>query len=545
MYDNVSLDVDSGKLYDIKYRAGLGYSENELTAIGNPYKGNYNYVDGAYFGTLSTEDLHNIFDEILDKVQIQNKYDFLLKDDTSLVMTDPIGYGMEVKGDPVLRYFGKNYYNATKTTGTDGNTTYTDYCWKETAQREDSDAKIEERDVDISTIVARVTTNVKSGAQSVTLTVPDNVLPVYYPDLNRNFYYEELPVRLIYRVGLSESQEQALKDRYDTDKYVDETYYTNRYSSGKAGTTVTFEPVESDPYYKNYNLIRKSVVNDKNENTTDTVAYSFSESYDSSTGVVTQLLGNNGKLNINKDDTISINVKKKWADDDINHPTTVYVALIVKGTQKDADGNTTPYEAYKDAKALNTSNNWEYTWEHLKRDETIKGVYYTYDQYFVSEFTPDSYTAFYADGDGNALSQSTEKYTYTYLKQVDSNSVNAMSVDDESADSTTDSAGEIIVKDKNGNPVYIQENKSDESENGDDVSISPYYFAGLTYETVTEEREIDAVDATRGEVVITNLKSYELPYTGGSREIVTFSAITLMLGALLMYIFKRRKEMRS
>jgi LPXTG-motif cell wall-anchored protein len=120
-----------------------------------------------------------------------------------------------------------------------------------------------------------------------------------------------------------------------------------------------------------------------------------------------------------------------------------------------------------------------------------------------------------------------------------------MSVDDESADSTTDSAGEIIVKDKNGNPVYIQENKSDESENGDDVSISPYYFAGLTYETVTEEREIDAVDATRGEVVITNLKCYELPYTGGSREIVTFSAITLMFGALLMYILKRRKEMRS
>jgi LPXTG-motif cell wall-anchored protein len=116
-----------------------------------------------------------------------------------------------------------------------------------------------------------------------------------------------------------------------------------------------------------------------------------------------------------------------------------------------------------------------------------------------------------------------------------------MSADDEAADNSANDDERIVVRDKDGNPVYAQE---DESENGENASISPYYAGGYMV-SVTEEREIDAVDATSGKVVITNLKCYELPYTGGSREIVTFSAITLMLGALLMYIFKRRKEMRS
>jgi hypothetical protein len=107
---------------DLYTAAGLGITENMVNGMDNPYKNNYNYVDGAYFGRLSSADLKSIFDEILDKVQLKNRYDFLLKKDSSVTISDRLDSGMIVKGEPVLRMFGTNIASKGSTTSTDGKT---------------------------------------------------------------------------------------------------------------------------------------------------------------------------------------------------------------------------------------------------------------------------------------------------------------------------------------------------------------------------------------------------------------------------------------
>jgi ribosomal protein S8E len=72
-----------------------------------------------------------------------------------------------------------------------------------------------------------------------------------------------------------------------------------------------------------------TTVVDKSENPTDSATYSFKESYDAVGGVVTQLLGNNGSINITKDNTKSIEVEKFWnVDANAEHPKYVELNLL-------------------------------------------------------------------------------------------------------------------------------------------------------------------------------------------------------------------------
>jgi LPXTG-motif cell wall-anchored protein len=539
----------------IAYREELGYVENMVTGATNPYQDNFNYVDGAYFGELSTEDLEDIFSKIVNKVTLSSRYDFLLKSGTNVVVTDPLGTGMEVKGEPVLRYFGTNYAVTKKSEGKDGSTTYVDYYWEKTVDREDSDSRADEPTVDLSSIVARVSTDTTTGDQTVTFTIPEEALPSFYPDLARAFYYEELPARLIYKVGLSDAEEQKLKTEYDKTKNVEATYYTNKYGSD-GGATVTFEPDKSDPYYENLSGTQTFT---KTSNTTETDAYNFSESYNSTTGIVTQKLGNNGVLTLSKDNTVNITVKKQWEEDDTTHPDSVYIGLFGKGTKTDADGNISDFAKMYDQSVLQESNNWEKTWSKINRVQVEDGVTYNYDEFYVCEFVPDGYAASYADGDGNALLENNDTFDvvyYNYVK-VEASSIEAMSVEDEDDDSVANNNSvasfnsevgkSILLANKDGNPVYPpeEEEETSESENGEDVSISPMVAGRYELTKVVEPRPFDVVNATSGTVVITNTSGYTLPNTGGSGKSVTFGAITIMFGALLMYILKRRKEMRS
>jgi LPXTG-motif cell wall-anchored protein len=405
----------------------------------------------------------------------------------------------------------------------------------------------------LSSIVARVSTDTTTGDQTVTFTIPEDALPSFYPDLARKFYYEELPARLIYKVGLTDAEEQKLKTEYDETKNVEATYYTNKYGSD-GGATVTFEPDKSDPYYENLSGTQTFT---KTSNTTNTDTYNFSESYNSTTGVVTQKLGNNGMLTLSKDNTVNITVKKQWQANDRTHPDSVYIGLFGKGTKTDADGNISDFAKMYDQTALQESSNWEHTWSKINRVQVEDGITYNYDEFYVCEFVPDGYVANYVDDDGNALLENTDTFDITYYKYTKVDSIEALSVEDEDDDSVASKSSiasfnsevgkSILLADKDGNPVYPpeEEEETSENENDEDVSISPMVAGQYELTKVVEPRTFDVVSATSGTVIIKNISGYTLPNTGGSGKLVTFSAITLLFGALLMYILKRRKEMRS
>jgi LPXTG-motif cell wall-anchored protein len=478
----------------------LGYTENIVPGVDNPYKDDYNYVDDAYFGRFDAEHLEEIFEKILEDVQLQSRYDFLLQEDTNIVMTDSIGDGMEVKGEPVLRYFGDNISATDRDTQTDGDVTYTDYYWKTTVNRkENSDAKSDEQSVDLSDVVARVSTNTSTGEQVVTLTIPEDVLPVFYPDSNRNFYFEELPLRLIYRVGLTETEEQALADSFDNNEYAEGTYYTNKYDGNTAGTTVTFYPDDGNPYYANLGD-GKSV--NKKENTTGTVATAFSEYYDKDKGVVTQYLGNNGKLEVSKDNTLTVDVEKCWISDTGEHPDSVDVYLYVTGTKVSSSGDSTDFTYYKDVATLNDANDWKKSWTRLRRKEVDGDYTYNYDVYYVVEAVPDGYAASYTDALGNEL----EKEEVPMVVSVPRDSIS--SADDESVQAMS-------------------------TEN----MVQPMSLNGFVQKTIY----INAVSANSGKVVITNRTSYKLPSSGGIGD------TAMSLGAfasviLVVFLFLKRKR---
>jgi hypothetical protein len=501
--DLTSTDVyDASELYTA---AGLGITENMVNGMDNPYKDNYNYVDGAYFGRLSSADLKSIFDEILDEVQLKNRYDFLLEDDSFVTIKDRLGTGMEVKGEPVLRMFGINYPSQGSTTSTDGKTVT--YNWNGiTVERpEKSDAKTgEDATIDLTGVTLSIQT--AKVCQFVTFTIPEDVVPAFYPDMNRNFYYEELPIRAIFRVGLTDSVEEELQKQFERYGYVDETYYTNGYNVLVSGekvpyTTVTFTPADSDPYYAG---MTDTTVVDKSENPTDSATYSFTESYNATSGEVTQLLGNNGSINITKDNTKSIEVEKFWkVDSSAEHPQYVTVNLYAKGTKKYTDGTTEDFVEHMGTQTLSDDNEWKCTWTRQPVTVTKNGVAYSYDIYYVAEAVPTGYAASYSNKDGTALL--TERVT----NKTDSG---------ETEDNTT----------------------SDETTS-DETTVSAYSYGGVIFQT--PEFDVEAADATGGYVLITNTESFKLPESGGiGDKVFTMGAMASVLVALLMIIINKRRK---
>jgi hypothetical protein len=316
--------------------------------------------------------------------------------------------------------------------------------------------------------------------------------------MNRNFYYEELPVRLIFRVGLTASEEEKLQKAYEENDFVEATYYTNKYDEDTAGTKVTFTPAESDPYYAG---MTDDVVTDKSTNTTNTVGYSLTESYNPDTGVVTQLLGNNGSFYITKDNTLTIDVHKVWnVEAGTEHPEGVIVGLFAKGRKVNADNTEEEFVKAIQEVTLDAKSNWECNWSKLPRKKVENGVTYYYDNYYVAEAVPDGYAASYSDGSGEALipERVTNKATAQSDETTDNEKVQAFS-------------SSINLND------YLQ--------------------------SQTPQIDVQAVNAASGNVIITNTASYKLPQSGGiGDKVFTMGAMASVLVALLMIIINKRRK---
>jgi hypothetical protein len=408
--------------YDIP---GVGYTANVIRGVYNPYlSSGFDYCDRAWLGSMTYEEMSSALSTILNTVQLINRYDFLLENGSSLSISDSIGSGMAVKGTPCLRYFGKNYAPTSSSTSTSEGVSTTVYKWELTLNRQKSDSKGSKKTdtagpvlsiTGTNAITATVTTAV-DGTQTLVFNVPEGAMPTYYPDLYEQFYYEELPVRLIYRVGLSASTLSELSASTAT---LNRTFYTTQYSVDSAGsetvgTVATFTPDASNKYY---NQGGGTAVSAKSVNTSGTSSNSFTEvlSVGSANVVaVTQTLGNNGVLTVKRSANDQLTIEKSWPEGAPSSVSSVYVS-VYRCAYTQADGSDAgvslaaePYlwDGKTNVVELTSTANWT-----ASIDAPLSGVINSgtalettvHYEYYIVEAPVDGYTSAYVDSGGATL----------------------------------------------------------------------------------------------------------------------------------------------
>jgi LPXTG-motif cell wall-anchored protein len=540
--------TDEGETGSYTYRVGMTYRSgatpttayrklpvgylNQYLAVAdtmNPYE-NYAYADQGYYGVMSEDKLETIMKSILTQVQPMKNYGFLLEDGTSLVFTDEVGEGMTVKGVPVLRYGGENIDSSlvkTTTGKTSDGRPYTEYSWNATGERVENSAD-KETEFSLSGIKARVYHTYTSANGKVSYTnekvefiIPEDVLPIYYPNLTQQFYYESEPVRLIYKVGLSDETLKSIAD--SPNEIQDQVYYTSLYDADdedNCSTTVTFTPAVTDPktgkaitsstigssakvmtnpYYTATNLatvvntINKSVEDEdagtENDNVSGTYSYSFDQSVSTSTSgytTVTQKLGNNGKLTIYREAPGTVTVNKEWATPG-SETDSVTVRLYASGKVQTVGETTTKSGVWclgeKTLKASDDDDkNWTDIFTNLPDEETIGNYTYTYENFYVREVKlgeGDEFVTSYKDKDDKSI----DTTTLTLTKKADIDS------------------------------AFLKK-----------------------YPMKDNTETVNAVIANSGEVTVVNAKNYSLPHTGGTgTELYYVAGFMLMLcsGAVL------------
>jgi len=358
-----------------------GGTNSQVPVVKNPYiDSGYSYADGAYFGEMTTDELNEVFKNIIETSIRKIEYGFNLKKNTAAEITDPIGEGMEIKGDPVLRYNGKNYNFTDKQTSTDENgNTVVKYIYSYTAVDNgivdvDGDA----RSVDLSHIDVTITTD-KNGNQTVKMSMPEECMPVFAPNPETGVYTGELPVRLIYQVGLTEESLANAK--------AGDVFYTNRWENGEQAYA-TMYPSEENPYYENGVGPYKDSANTKTDNATKTNENSTQYTAADEQRKISVALGNNGKLVLSgTKENIKIIAEKKWQNEDGSEITDtsampeITLMLYRKLNQKDAKGELV------DTIIMNDKTGWSYIWYDMPycNDDYIN---YTY---FIREITPEGY----------------------------------------------------------------------------------------------------------------------------------------------------------
>lgn len=352
---------------------------------GNPYAGDFSYANKSFFGQMSTEELRHIFDNILKESQREASYGFLLHGDSMVDMADTIGDGMEIKGDPILRYGGQNYTCTSKST--DGNTTTYTYQYTHT------DPYIPDRTVDLSEILVTVTRD-QSGNQVVNLHVGAEALPAYTPELiGKQYYYEELPVRLIYQVGLTQQAQQEVLALAETGGT--RTYYTNAFSGNEPGASTTLIPSLINPFYvdlpdDNQVPAYYAHTEQKTQNTTNTVSYYRDCSMDDhheGTIYVYHKLGNNGKLEFTAEaPKLEIPVQKQWQGVNPDGQAAVNVTLY-----KVFETEGSPTAQVVKTLELSKENGWTGKFDKLRVPGS--GWYYA-----IAETVPEGFAAIY-DGE--------------------------------------------------------------------------------------------------------------------------------------------------
>ena len=365
-------------------------TQANVPIVSNPYlMSDYSYADGAFFTVNNSVDtLTNAFSQAISYTDSFPVYGFILRSNTPMTVSDTIGDGMEIKSEPVLRYGGENFYPTSHETV--GNVTTYHYSGTWTAT--DGSGQV----ADLSEITSTVTTD-ENGRQTVALQILDSQLPTYTPNLRNDgsayFYYEQLPVRLIYQVGLTDEAVSEVLAMNGTGQ--SKTFYTNAWTQEDVLPHSAFTPTRSNPYYQDDDYDKEPVSKDHNNTGTLEDAWRFTD--DSDKNYVSEIVGNNGKLTFESEkfDVVLATIRK--VDSNGNPITT----------------DTATFALYSDAaltqlvNKFKTDSHGELTIPALRANRTyyLKEIEapYGYELY-------DTVISFSVDVEGNAELDATEFY---------------------------------------------------------------------------------------------------------------------------------------
>ena len=191
-------------------------------------------------------------------------------------------------------------------------------------------------------------------------------------DANK-FYYEALPVRLIYRVGMTGAAETAVANLAETGGQL--TFYANQWRSDQHART-DLTPSLVNPFYHDQNMSDNKTPkyephsDQKSANQTGTESYAiqchwgYTTIDNVRTDHVYHELGNNGKLTF-KADTVDIPVEKKWTDlsgqeiTDTAAMEEIQITLYRVEETKTENTSTFMITAVGDPARLNVGNGWK------------------------------------------------------------------------------------------------------------------------------------------------------------------------------------------
>jgi len=343
------------------------------------------YTNEAFFGQYNAGELADILRGVIDRSRTVYNYKFELKEILSvehLHMVDPIGYGMEIKGPPVLRHNGVNYTHTSSSTVTDPNTGVTTTTYHYNYQTSDPyfNKQYDLNEIGVDFVTAA------NGTQLVHFHILTNEIPIYHPDSSFSFNFESLPVRLIYQVGLT-AQALATAKKGDV-------FYTNRWGDGDSAMAM-LRATDDNPYYDPDNYQESST--NKSSNPTSTAGTSI---YSDTDGDIREFyLGNNGKITVtNAPTSTSLTVNKIWrandgteiTDEDILENLPDITVRLYQSTTAGGGGTLI------DTVTFGHADGWTYSWTDLDIEDEDENPYY----YSISEDGIDGYYTSYLDNDG-------------------------------------------------------------------------------------------------------------------------------------------------
>ena len=325
-YARAVLNPTSVNIEAVNKTVGLGQKFYQLMDEDENYPSNHDYYDcttEAFIeGESTVSDITKFLLNCVTSTTTMRVYGILLKNTTGVKVTDPIGAGMEVKGAPKLIYgYGITGYGIplepTSVTA-EGNRTVYHYSF-EYADPHGSGFVIHSD----NTITATVETDA-NGLQTVIFNVPYESMPLYnrvigYGNIPTDYFYEQLPLRLIYQVGLTEESETKIKTTAGK-----KTYYTNRFvDENNPASYCLYVPTNKNPFYNHIETTEYETPQytefgvPKDSNTTQTANESWKTGKDVGTGESVidyrDSLGNNGKLVFDGAvPGIEIPVEKEW-----------------------------------------------------------------------------------------------------------------------------------------------------------------------------------------------------------------------------------------
>jgi len=274
--------------------ATFGVSNSFIPVIENPYLNAgvcFSYATASYTSAELTEArITEMMAKIVGRAPVRDLvvHD-MLQPNTTVRFTDYIYSGMEIQGTPVLRFEGVNYQLQQVSSVTESQIRTETYRVPHNTMVRSSTVVMNNAGyqvhvyADLHQAEVRVITQA-DGSQRLEWNFPESLLPAYRKSFWFDYYFEMLPIRLIYQVGLTE---EALMQAVQG---IGSTFYAGEWNNRTAN--VTFSPSVGNPFYATSANI--SHVEPKTNNITDTLPFSLSKS--GSASAVTIQLGNNGRI---------------------------------------------------------------------------------------------------------------------------------------------------------------------------------------------------------------------------------------------------------